>query len=125
MTRYQWNALFVAAAVFVSSPALAELPSLMTDRAQIGTGREMVPSAFEALRQGTVRTNFGAIDYQFASAGLETRFRLAGTSTRALLGYDGEHRIEVDWRASGGNLKFALTAQDGDGGYRIEFVRSF
>lgn len=111
----------------INAPVHAELPSLATDRhapSGSASNHQSLLDDLDALRRGSVQTNFGEINYRLARDGLETRFRVAGTSTRAVLNYRGEHRLEADWRTRGGKLTLAITGDEGNS-YRIEFTRHF
>ena len=105
----------------VAPSVSAELPSLATDRAPHAQEQAAWFGELQRWRRGRV----GAVDYRFASNGVETKFRFLGANTRAQIGFDGEHRVEAAWRTHGGDLRVALKAERADSGLRIEFVRQF
>lgn len=117
---------------FLSSLARAELPSLLPDtapsakRASAESRYQVsLPGKFEKFKQGTLNLNFASVDYRFADNGLRAGFQAGRASTHAVIGYDGEHRLELDWRLQRTNLKFAVTAADRSSGYRVELVHTF
>ncbi len=131
MRRFAFACLFVLPLYAVASFAQDELPSLHTHhpRAQDGESvrlDELAPG-LRRLRQGTFDVPFGTLDYRLVSRGLRADLRVAGAAAAVLVGYrGGEPRLELaEWRAYRGNVRLAVTARDGDGGYRLEFTRSF
>lgn len=132
MSRYLFIALLSAVSLFGSFPALAELPSLMPDRPEHARPAGAAPrdslapafGGFALLRRGRLHTSFGAVDYRFGGESVSASFQYQGAAASAVIGYDGERRLEIDWRSGGRNLKLAIAATEDDG-YRIEIARDF
>lgn len=129
MFRREVIVLFGIALCGSATPARAELPSLYTDKASAKAGESeieaLLPTRLRSLQQGKLMFDFGAIDYRLANQGFRASLPVMWAATTAILGYGGEHRLEMGWRAGGGTLKLAFTAHGGDGGYRVEFARRF
>jgi len=88
----------------------------------------VVPSVladFEYLQRGKLRFDFGAIDYRLAREGLNLSARIGGAATRALIGLDGNRRVELGWQLRRASVTLAFTEQSDRSGYRIEFAREF
>lgn len=89
---------------------------------------DAVPSVladFEYLQRGKVHFEFGAIAYRLAREGLNLTTRIGGAATRALIGLDGNRRVELGWQLRRASVKLAFTEQSDRSGYRIEFAREF
>lgn len=132
MLRFVFACLLVLSFPPVSSLAQTELPSLDSDTPSGANAREaprldaLAPELIEALRPGSLDFAIGSLDYRLVGRGVKAEFRIAGAAVGVLIGYRGEPRLELaEWRAYRGNVRLALVAQDGDGGYRIEFTRDF
>lgn len=80
---------------------------------------------FEYLQRGKLHFDFGSVDYRLARDGLNLSYRIGGAATRALIGFSGDHRLEIDWRLRDASLKLAFSQDDNSSGYRIELVRHF
>lgn len=122
MTRFQRAAFFGIASFMISFPAVADLPSLMSEHSR---GDVDVWNAVDALRRGQLQTAIGTVHYRFSGRGVETQLRLVGAATRAMVGYGGKRRVEFLWHVPVGQVTFTYAAREGDTGYRLEFVRSF
>lgn len=131
MFRYLLTALPGLVCAFGSCAALADLPSLMPDRAASAKASRgapqrspaPVPGGLAALQRGLSAT-FGAVHCRLGEEGVAADFRYRGAAARAVIGYEGERRLELDWRMSGRNVKFAIAATEDDG-YLIRMIRSF
>lgn len=80
---------------------------------------------FEYLQRGKLHFDFGAVDYRLAREGLNLSTRIGGAATRALIGLDGDHRIEIGWQLRGANVTLAFAEQGDRSGYRVELARKF
>lgn len=80
---------------------------------------------FEYLQRGKLHFDFGAIDYRLAREGLNLSTRIGGAATRALIGLDGDRRIEIGWRLRRASVTLAFAEQDDRSGYRVELARKF
>lgn len=111
-------------AFLASAPALADLPSLMSDKP---LGRNDVQAkrlrSFESLQTGKLYVYDGTVlDYRFAGDGLKASMQLGNAWMYTSISYIGDHRVELNWRAGSGKLKLAL---DGASGYRLEYAWEF
>ncbi len=69
--------------------------------------------------------NLGTVDYRVARDGIKASFPIGHSAMTTLLGFGSEHRLQFDWRAHGGSVKLAITTDEHNSGYRLEYVRSF
>lgn len=132
MLRLVFACLLVLSLSPASTFAQTELPSLDTDKPSGATMHDttrldaLAPQLLQALRPGSLDFAIGSLDYRFVGRGVKAELRIAGAAAGVLIGYRGEPRLELaEWRAYRGNVRLAVIAQDGDGGYRIEFARDF
>lgn len=133
MPRCLRCASFALMLAVVVLPARAELPSLMSEAADrpasVSKPQASSPSllrSVDAWRRGKIYlSRFGALHYRFSGAGLNADVYYAGAATRALIGYGGERRLELIWPAHGASVKLAYVDEDGESGYRLEFVHDF
>ena len=80
---------------------------------------------FDRLQRGRLHFDFGAVDYKLARQGLNVSYRAGGAATRAIVGYDGNSRLEIGWRLRGASLTVAVGEEDQRSGYRIKLSREF
>lgn len=91
-------------------------------------GRDTLPMAFadfEYLQRGKLHFDFGAVDYRLARDGLNLHYRTGGAATRAIVGFDGDRRLELEWRLRNANLTLAIDEQDNESRYRLQLAREF
>ena len=91
-------------------------------------GRDTAPMAFadfESLPRGKLHFDFGAVDYQLARDGLNLNYRTAGAATRAIVGFDGDRRLELEWRLRSASVTLAIDEQDNQSRYRLQLAREF
>jgi len=124
MSRFVSLLSFVFAACLVDTLALAG-----TSRAGGPAEQHHAPPTlfadFDRLQQGRLHFDFGTVDYRLAREGLNLSYRASGTATRAIVGYSGDHRLEIGWRLRRANLTVAIGEEDQRSGYRIELSREF
>lgn len=115
-------------------PARADLPSLTIDppantgasEADQGRALEAEVGGLDSWRKSRLFSfNLGAVDYRLARDGIKASFPIGRSAMTTLLGYGGEHRLQVDWRSYGGSVKLAVTTDEHSSGYRLEYVRRF
>lgn len=80
---------------------------------------------FDRLQRGKLHFDFGAVDYRLAREGLNFSYRASGTAARAIVGYDGNSRLEIGWHLRRANLTVAIGEEDQRSGYRIKLSREF
>ncbi len=114
---------FVVAACLVTAPAFAGTP-----RAEGSAEQDQPPTLladFDRLQRGKLHFDFGAVDYRLAREGLNFSYRASGTAARAIVGYDGNSRLEIGWHLRRANLTVAIGEEDQRSGYRIKLSREF
>ena len=91
-------------------------------------GRDTALTAFadfEYLQRGKLHFDFGAVDYRLARDGLNLNYRTGGAATRAIVGFDGDRRLELEWRLRSASVTLAIDEQDRQSRYRLQLTREF
>lgn len=131
-------ALLGVSVYFASTPAWADLPSLMSDKpASAPTARGAATEVRTEGRLGRLlgiqsplkgKLSFysaGDMTYRFSRSALKASLSRGTLRFETSIGYSGNRRLEMYWRTGGGRLKFAVGNDDDFHGYRLEFTRNF
>lgn len=124
MSRFVSLLSIALAACLVNMPAFASTPRADGSVEMHDTSSTLFVD-FDRLQRGKLHFDFGAVDYRLAREGINFSYRASGTATRAIVGYSGEHRLEIGWRLRRANVTVAIGEEDQRSGYRIKLSREF